>query len=107
MGSVGKNIIMTEREITDYTFFRKLIALPFVEKIILFGSRARGDNAPRADIDIAIWCPKATQADWHKIVDIIDEADTLLEIDCIRLDTEPSGRFRDNIEEYQKVLYAK
>ena len=72
--------------IQEYQFFEKLTALPFVESILLFGSRARGDNQERADIDIAIVCPKATWEDWLLVTDIIDEADTLLEIDCVRLD---------------------
>ena len=43
-------------DINRYDFIKKLKALPFVERIILFGSRARGDNLPRADIDLAIDC---------------------------------------------------
>jgi uncharacterized protein len=96
-----------EREITEYEFFKKLKALPFIEKIVLFGSRARGDNMPRSDIDLAIWCPTATRYDWLKVVDIIDDADTLLKIDCVRWDAETDPRFRENIEKYQKVLYVK
>jgi predicted nucleotidyltransferase len=96
-----------ERKIAEYDFFKKLETLPFVEKIILFGSRARGDGAPCSDIDLAVWCPGATEEDWYKVMDIIDNADTLLEIDCVRLDTETNQRFRENIEKYQKVLYTK
>lgn len=70
-----------------YSFIKKLQQLPYVEKIILFGSRARGDNQDRSDIDIAIVCPTATENDWLQITAIIDQADTLLNIDCIRYDT--------------------
>lgn len=31
--------------------------LPFVERVYLFGSRARGDHAPRADVDLAVVAP--------------------------------------------------
>jgi predicted nucleotidyltransferase len=74
----------TEHNITHYTFFKKLSFLPFVEKIILFGSRARKDNFDRSDIDLAIDCPNATIKEWLIILDIIDNADTFLVIDCIR-----------------------
>ncbi len=73
-------------DLIDYTFFQKLEKLPFVEKIWLYGSRARGDFKDRSDIDIAIECPGASRADWHKVLDIIEEADTLLKIDCVRMD---------------------
>lgn len=73
-------------DITTYKFYKNLTELPFIEEIWLFGSRARGDNQDRADIDLAIYCPKAEFQDWSKVLDIIDEADTLLKIDCLRLD---------------------
>lgn len=68
--------------VKDYKFFQKLEALPFVEKIWLYGSRARNDARDRSDIDLAIECPHATFWDWQKALDIIEDADTLLKIDC-------------------------
>ena len=77
---------MQHLNITQYNFFKRLSTLDYVEKIELYGSRARGDNFERSDIDLAIYCPKATDRQWYDLLDIIDEADTLLHIDCIRLD---------------------
>ncbi len=73
-------------QIENYKFFRSLSALPYVEKILLYGSRARGDNQERADIDLAIVCPNATRKNWLELMEIIEEADTLLKIDCVRFD---------------------
>ena len=70
--------------IQDYKFYKDLAALPFVKEIWLFGSRARGDNQDRADIDLAVSCT-ATFQDWAAVQEIIDGADTLLKIDCVRL----------------------
>ncbi|OGB86617.1 hypothetical protein A3J41_03395 [candidate division TM6 bacterium RIFCSPHIGHO2_12_FULL_38_8] len=69
-----------------YQFIAKIKKLPFVEKVILFGSRARGTEMSRSDIDLAIVCPKASDADWQQILEIVEQADTLLLIDCVRLD---------------------
>lgn len=69
-----------------FAFYQKLKQLPFVEKIVLYGSRARGDYAERADIDLAILSPEATLNDWNQVLLIIENADTLLKIDCVRLD---------------------
>lgn len=63
--------------------FSALTKLFFVEKIVLFGSRARGDYRSRSDIDIAILCPNASKEDWLSICDIVDHVETLLKIDCI------------------------
>lgn len=49
-----------------YNFLEKLKSLDFVEEIWLFGSRARGDNTLRSDIDIAIITKLASDVDWLK-----------------------------------------
>jgi predicted nucleotidyltransferase len=76
---------MSVETIKKYKFISQLKKLPFVKRVILFGSRARGDQADRSDIDIAIDCPEATGKQWHKVLKIINEADTLLLIDCVDL----------------------
>lgn len=94
--------------VTHYGFFKQLTELPFVEEIWLFGSRARGDQQERSDIDLAIVCPTATNADWRKVNNIIDEADTLLKIDCIWFDRlSDDDKIKRNILAFKKVLYKK
>jgi predicted nucleotidyltransferase len=87
------------KDVTKYEFITELKKLPFIEEIWLFGSRAREDHKERADIDLAIICPNATDSDWLKVMDIIEEADTLLKIDCIRF-----GRERISNELYANIL---
>ncbi len=94
-------------DFTSYQFLKKLKALPYVARIYLFGSRARGDNQPRSDIDLAISCPQASRTEWHQLLDIIHTADTLLEIDCVRLDTEKDVRLINNILNEGKILYER
>src|SRR5437588_13014574 len=73
--------------VTRYDFVSRLSDLPFVDAVYLFGSRARGENAPRADIDLAVVAPRADERGWDAVMDIVEDADTLLRIDCVRLDT--------------------
>lgn len=93
------------KDITDYKFVKQLKALAFVEEIWLFGSRSRGDNQDRSDIDIAVICPKATDNDWLLVLGIIEEADTLLKIDCVRFDTlQEDDPLKSNILRFKTVL---
>ena len=95
-------------QLNDYIFLRKIAALPFVDAIYLFGSRARGDHRERSDIDIAILCPTANKNDWQSILKLLDDADTLLPIDCIRLDQEgQNSALRLQIEQDKKLIYER
>lgn len=95
-------------ELPDYQFLDHLKALPFVEAIYLYGSRARGEHRPRSDIDLAVVCPAASDGQWQEVLDIVENADTLLAIDCLRLDAEPvDSRLRLNIERDKKVIYER
>ena len=82
----------------DYKFISEIKDLPFVKEVYLYGSRARGDNVPRSDIDIAVDCENASSADWHKVLDIVENADTLLKIDCVRLDDLSDSSLKKAIE---------
>lgn len=92
----------------DYEFIKKLESLDFVEEIWLFGSRARRDANERSDIDLTVICPAATDEDWYKVLDIIENADTLLKIDCIRFDKlKEDDLLRSNILKFKQVLYKR
>ena len=95
-------------DIKKYKFFNTLIKLPFIDIIWLYGSRARRDNSERSDIDLAIVCPKANDNDWLQVQDIIENADTLLKIDCIRYDLlSKSNTLRQAIIKQGECLYMK
>ena len=96
------------RETLQYQFLETLKTLPCIEAIWLFGSRARGDYHPKSEIDLAILCPYATPQDWQAILAVIEEADTLLKIDCINFSKEAiTPELYDNILKDKKVLYVK
>ncbi|MBF0194625.1 MAG: nucleotidyltransferase domain-containing protein [Magnetococcales bacterium] len=83
-----------------------LATLPYVEKVILYGSRARGDHEERSDIDLAVLCPNATKKQWTEIWFYIDEAPTLYSIDIVRLD-EVNRELQENVKNEGVVLYER
>ncbi len=65
---------------------------PDVRRLILFGSRARGDNQERSDIDLAVDAPDMDILTWDKLCSYIaDNSNTLLPIDLIWLQHAPVG----------------
>ncbi len=91
----------------EYQFIEKLKQLPFIEEIWLFGSRARVDHQERSDIDLAIVCPHASELEWLDVQELIENADTLLKIDCIRFDQlDRSDKLRENILKFKKIIHS-
>ena len=100
--------MVPEPTLPNYAFIDRLKALPFVEAIYLFGSRARGTHRDRSDIDLAIVCPMAGVREWQTVLDIVDDADTLLHVDCVRLDAEPAdSALRQQIETERVTLFFR
>lgn len=94
-------------DICSYDFFKQLKAQPFIDAIYLYGSRARGDEDQYSDYDLAIKCPQASREEWNHLVHLLEEAPFLNHIEPVRYDTLPEGLFKQQIDRYKKVLYAK
>lgn len=77
--STGASVDATARRLPPV--LDVLSRFPEIERVILFGG---GDAGPRADIDIAISCPRADTRTWLAILYALDEAETLLHIDAVR-----------------------
>ena len=74
------------------------------KRVILFGSRARGTNYPKSDIDLAIeGCP-----DFPALQDRLqEELWSLLRLDIVNLDVRLSDELRLEIARDGKVLYEE
>jgi predicted nucleotidyltransferase len=83
-----------------------LSACPEIERVVLFGSRARGDAEERSDIDLAIVAPRATPRQWLEISFRLEEVDTLLPIDIVRWQ-EASSALKARIAAEGKILYER
>lgn len=74
-----------------------------VSKVILFGSRARGDFRRTSDIDLAV-----TGGDFDRFaLDVNEDTSTLLEYDIVNLDRDMQQELRDSIRTGGMIIYEK
>lgn len=74
-----------------------------VEKVILFGSRARGDYKERSDIDLAFFGGQSSNFS----LSIDEETSTLLQFDVIDLNKPIRTELLESIKKEGMLLYEK
>lgn len=75
------------------------------EKMVLFGSRARGDHQKQSDVDIAVYgMPPQNQAGFR--LDM-EELPTLLKFDIVYVTPDIQTAFRNSIEQEGVTIYEK
>ncbi|MDD6717528.1 MAG: nucleotidyltransferase domain-containing protein [bacterium] len=87
--------------------YRQLAALAKqygAQKMVLLGSRARGDSGPRSDIDLAVYgMPEQNQAAFWMDC---EELPTLLKLDVVHIQPGMNPQFLKKIEKDGVTLYA-
>ena len=74
-----------------------------LKKVILFGSRARGDFQRASDIDLAASGGNVSMF----ALDVEEETSTLLEFDVVNLDLELQEKLLESIKKEGMILYEK
>lgn len=75
-----------------------------VQRVLLYGSRARGAHGVKSDIDLAVeGCQDFSAFE----EDIQENLDSLLVVDLVNLDTCMSDSLRQSIIQDGKVLYEE
>ena len=74
-----------------------------LERVVLFGSRARGDYKKTSDIDLAVTGGTITLF----TLDVEEETSTLLSFDVVNLDGSVQEELRKSIEQEGRLLYEK
>jgi predicted nucleotidyltransferase len=92
-------------EETDYQNLIKVFSRhPKIEKVLLFGSRAKGTFRPGSDIDLVFYADKL---DFKEFLDVqieLDELELLQKIDLINGDTVQNPDLIAHIKRVGKVL---
>jgi predicted nucleotidyltransferase len=88
-----------------YRQLAQLAAKYGAEKLVLFGSRARGDARYNSDVDLAIYgMPEANQGSFYWEA---DELPTLLKFDLVHIRPGMDPVFLANIEKDGVILYGE
>ena len=74
-----------------------------IDRIILFGSRARGTHSERSDVDLAV---EGGNFDGF-LSDIQEEAYSLLSFDIVKYDDRITEELREEIKKDGVVIYEK
>ncbi|MBQ2381052.1 MAG: nucleotidyltransferase domain-containing protein [Succinivibrio sp.] len=93
-------IDIPESVLKDITKFAEISS---VDKVILFGSRARGTNSQRSDIDLAVYGGNIDLFYWN----IMDKVDSLITFDIIDASSNISDKLKLEIEKDGVVIYEK
>lgn len=89
-----------------WSVIKGLEAHPLVESIILFGSRAIGDEDDESDVDLAVCGVTITPHDWTEIRLAVEEAPTLYQFTLVYFEGCPQN-LRDRIMATGVKLYDR
>lgn len=87
-----------------YTKLADLAARYGAQRLVLYGSRARGDFQPRSDIDLAVYAMPEKQRGSFAME--AEELPTLLKLDIVHISSNMDPAFLENIEKDGVTLYA-
>jgi predicted nucleotidyltransferase len=86
---------------------RKTAAKYHITKILLFGSRARGDHSPVSDYDLAVFGPGLSALAKAEFSLDVEEIATLKKIDLVFMDETAADDLMRNIVTEGKVIYEQ
>jgi predicted nucleotidyltransferase len=79
---------------------------PSVEKVVLYGSRAKGNYKPGSDIDVTLAGQHLTTAELGAIADALDDLLLPYKIDLSILEKIQHEKLREHIERVGLVFYV-
>ena|GEM_PF-843064 len=78
----------------------------FIDKVVIFGSRAKHTANPKSDIDLCIYSLEMTDIQFSKLKSEIDELPILYKIDVVHFE-KVNKELQDNVERNGKLLFKK
>ena len=79
--------------------------IPGIERVWVFGSRARGQERPDSDIDLAIDAPTWSSPESAAFGARIEQLRLLYRLDCVLLSDTLDAKFRSRIERDRQIFW--
>jgi predicted nucleotidyltransferase len=57
---------------------------PTIERVVLFGSRAKGIDRPNSDLDLVVYTDALSNREWRQLDDAIDDLYLPITVDLLR-----------------------
>ncbi|KYO64117.1 nucleotidyltransferase domain-containing protein [Thermovenabulum gondwanense] len=100
-----KEIFMDDKILKELSkIFNKYCS---VQKVFLFGSRARGDYKNTSDVDIAVFSENISDREFNLLVDEINEIDTALSFDVVHFEKLKKDSLKENIIKDGVLIYER
>ena len=80
---------------------------PEVERVLIYGSRARGDYQPYSDIDLAIVAPTMTPQRFAELWSALEDLPLIFRLDVVHWDRLGNPRLKEEIRRQGKILYQR
>lgn len=78
---------------------------PAIEKVLLFGSRAKNTWKDGSDIDLAVMGPTLSGPDFTKLWNQLDDSPLVFKVDCLHWDRLSNFTLKDKILREGKQFY--
>lgn len=77
-----------------------------LDRVWLFGSRARGDFYDASDIDLAVEAPRMNRDDWFRFRGAIEALGLLYRVDAVNVEFITEAPFRERVERDRRLFWA-
>ena len=78
---------------------------PWVSEVRVFGSRATGQAHRASDIDLAVSAPGASTHQWLELVEAIEMAPIIYDLDVLRIENLQNRKLLEKIERESLPIY--
>jgi uncharacterized protein len=78
---------------------------PSIERVLVFGSRAKGIEKPYSDIDLAVVAPGMDDREFSRLLNELDSLGLVFKLDVLHWDKLARAQLRDSILAHGKCFY--
>lgn len=78
---------------------------PSIERVLIFGSRAKGIEKPYSDIDLAVVAPRMEEREFSRLLADLDTIELVFKLDVLHLDSLSQQKLLGEILTHGKTFY--